>query len=109
MLAIEELVNEVHRARRGRIAALIVGEQDCDRLRDQVPMVHDPMSKTEGGAAAMLAGVRVYEDPGLPPGNYEVVRDEETLRRRLHLIKLGLTVTPDGMMKPADWWLRAVH
>lgn len=107
MIALEELIREVRRFGPGAPVALIVGESDCDRLLDQIPLyIYPDVPSLEAGALAKIHGVRVFEDPGLPPGNYEIVASEDVLARRLHLIKLGVTVTPDGAMKPADWWVR---
>ncbi|UFX42020.1 hypothetical protein HAP47_0022280 [Bradyrhizobium sp. 41S5] len=54
--------------------------------------------------APNFMGIRIVEDPGLEPGAVELVMSEEASDSRLHLIRLGLTVTPDGLIKPADWW-----
>jgi hypothetical protein len=98
MLALEELISEAKRAKPDLMIALIVGRGDYDRLCVQIPMTRKPMPS--------LAGVLLYEDPGLPSGNYEVIKDKKTLELRLTLIKYGLTVTPDGLIKPADWWVK---
>lgn len=108
MIALEELISGVRREIAQSIApaAIIVGRSDCDRIADQLPLYRDRTLTTQfpNGALAKLHGVWVFEDAGLPPGNYEFVKTESALRMRLHLIRLGLTVTPDGMIKPADWW-----
>jgi hypothetical protein len=103
MLALEELINEAKRARPAIPVALIVGDGDCGRLSRQIPLMHEPSPPLSS-----LAGVPIYEDPGLPPGNYEVINNREELRLRLHLIKFGFTMTPGGSIKPANWWLPAM-
>jgi hypothetical protein len=101
MLALEELIAEVKRAKPAIPVALIIGYGDINRLAEQIPMTRDAKS------TAYLAGVLLYEDPGLPPGNYQVINDKKTLELRLTLIKYSLTITPDGLIKPADWWVKA--
>jgi len=107
MITIEELTAEVMRAQHDVPLGIIVGKHDCELLKQQTVLTADKtMQPLPSGALAKLCGVLIFEDPGLPPGNYEIISNEGTLRFRLHLIKLGITVTPDGLMKPADWWQR---
>lgn len=95
MIALEELITEVMRRQPLPPAAIIVGKHDCERLKEQTYLTKSTFT-LPSPAMAKICGVLVYEDPGLPPGNYEVITNEDTLRLRLHLIKLGVTVTRDG-------------
>jgi hypothetical protein len=107
MIALEELINDAHRAIQMHtlLSAIIVGKHDAERLAAQTVLTKSA-DEFLPPHSARVCGIDVYEDPGLPPGNYELISDKQTLRRRLHLISIGCTVTPDGTIKPADWWQR---
>lgn len=78
------------------LAAILVAEDILPRLRENCPVL--------SGQPETYMGIPIYEDPGIEPGMVEMISASDVARRRLEMIRIGLTVTPEGLVKPAGWW-----
>ncbi len=81
---------------------ILVGVDDIQRIFDQIPKW--TLTPSTVPPDPQFMGMPIVEDPGIPPGTFEFTTDPLAAKRRRELIRLGLTVTPEGLIKPADWW-----